>query len=100
MPLSSESQLSKAAVADWLSFCREACLETIARETPKLLVGLGLTVEVDESKFGKKKYNKGRLVEGQWVIGGICRETGDVFLAVCPETVSYTHLTLPTIYSV
>jgi len=24
-------------------------------------------VEVDESKFGK--YNKGRLVEGQWVVG-------------------------------
>ena len=83
--LSSESQLSKATVADWLSFCREVCLETIARETPKLIGGLGLTVEVDESKFGKRKYNKGRLVKGQWVIGGICRETGDIFLAVCPE---------------
>jgi len=39
---------------------------------------LGLTVKVDKSKFGKRKY-KGRLVEGQWVIGGICRETGDIF---------------------
>ena len=85
--LSSESQLSKGTVADWLSFCREVCRETVARETPKLIGGLGLTVEVDESKFGKRKYNKGRLVEGQWVIGGegICRETGDIFLAVCLE---------------
>ena len=44
-----------------------------------------MTVEFDESKFGRRKYNKGRLVEGQWVLGGICCETKDVFLAVCPN---------------
>ena len=33
----------------------------------------------------QRKYHKGRLVEGQWVVGEICRETKDVFLAVCPE---------------
>jgi len=80
-----DKTLSTETIADWLSYCREVCLETIARETPKLIGGTGLTVEIDESKFGKRKYNKGRLVEGQWVVGGICRETGDVFLAVCPN---------------
>ena len=45
-----------------------------------------MTVEIDESKSGKRIYNKGRLVEGQWVIGGICHETiKDVFLVLCPE---------------
>jgi len=34
--------------------CREVCLETIVKETPKLIGGAGLTVEIDESKFGKK----------------------------------------------
>ena len=43
-----------------------AFLETVARKTSELIDGAGLTVEIDERKFGKQKYNKGRLVEGQW----------------------------------
>ncbi|KAI9103766.1 hypothetical protein DFS34DRAFT_590183 [Phlyctochytrium arcticum] len=35
--------------------------------------GPGTIVGIDESKFGKRKYNKGRRVEGQWVFGGIQR---------------------------
>ena len=32
-------------------------------------------VEIDESKFGKRKYHRGRLVEGVWVFGGIERDS-------------------------
>ena len=39
-----------------------------------------MTVEVDESKFGTRKYNVCRVIEGQWVFGGICRQTKDFFL--------------------
>ena len=42
--------------------------------------GPGKTVEIDESKFGKMKYYRGRYVEGQWVFGGICRQTKACFL--------------------
>ncbi|KII62455.1 hypothetical protein RF11_13826 [Thelohanellus kitauei] len=50
-----------------------------------MIGGPGLAVEVDEAKFGKRKSNVGRIVDGQWVVGGICRETQDVFLVPCPE---------------
>jgi len=83
--LSGETKLSSETISDWLSYFREICLEVVAQKTSKLIGGPGLTVEVDESKFGKRKYNKGRLVEGQWVVGGICRETKEVFLAPCPQ---------------
>ena len=33
-----------------------------------------MTVEIDKSKFGKTKFNRGRYIEGQWVFGGICRQ--------------------------
>ena len=28
-------------------------------------------VEIDEAKFGKRKYNYGRKVDGTWVFGGV-----------------------------
>lgn len=38
-----------------------------------LLGGEGMVVEMDESKFGRCKYNKGRPVEGVWVVGAVER---------------------------
>ena len=39
-------------------------------------------MEVDEAKFGKRKYHRGHRVEGAWVIGGIERTPQKkVFLA-------------------
>ena len=42
-------------------------------------------VEIDEAKFGKRKYSRGRMVEGTWILGGIERETNNCFLVTCPE---------------
>ena len=39
-------------------------------ERPEPICGIGKRVQIDESKFGKRKYNRGRRVEGQnWFLG-------------------------------
>jgi transposase-like protein len=43
------------------------------------------TVEIDESKFGRRKYHRGNPVKGQWVFGGVERESGGTFLAPVPD---------------
>jgi len=63
-------------------------LETVARETPKLIGGAGLTVEIDDCKFGQGKYNK---VEWQWVIEGICRKTKDISCGVSRQQMQHCH---------
>ncbi|XP_071093641.1 uncharacterized protein [Haliotis cracherodii] len=47
--------------------------------------GPGTTVEIDESKFGKRKYHRGKRVEGVWVLGGIERESRHVFLTTLTD---------------
>ena len=60
--------------------CREICLAIVSDESSECIGGPGKTVEIDESKFGKRKNNKGCIVDGQWIFGGICRETKEMFL--------------------
>ena len=81
----SEQQLSTSTINDWLTYFREIQLEALIRHSTGEIGGENLTVEIDEAKFGKRKYNRGRAVEGQWVVGGICRETDEIFVALCPD---------------
>ncbi|KAK3852955.1 hypothetical protein Pcinc_040477 [Petrolisthes cinctipes] len=74
-----ELGLSNKTICDWASFCREVLIEWSVKRQGKI-GGKDMIVEIDESKFGKQKYNVGRIVEGQWVFGGICRETKSTFL--------------------
>ena len=53
--------------------------------------GPGHIIEIDESKFGKRKYNRGRRVVGKWVLGGYCRTTGECFLVECDYNNKRNH---------
>ncbi|KZR95704.1 Uncharacterized protein APZ42_010388, partial [Daphnia magna] len=48
---------------DWYNFCREVSEDIVINNSEKI-GGVGITVEIDESKFGKRKYNRGKRVEG------------------------------------
>jgi len=55
--------------------------------------GKGIIVEIDESKFGKRKYNRRHRVEGVWVLGGIERTSEKkVFLIEVPNRRATTLL--------
>ena len=64
-----ELKLSKKTVTEWSHFFREACICSVM-DRSEAIGGNGVEVEIDESKFGKRKYHKGHRVEGQWVFGG------------------------------
>jgi len=40
-------------------------------ENVEKIGGSGEIVEIDESKFGKRKYNRGHCVDGVWILGAI-----------------------------
>jgi transposase-like protein len=70
---------SNKTIVYWGSFLREVLYDSIFdNKTP--IGGPGTIVEIDESKFGKRKYNRGRRVDGQWIFGGVERGTGNCFL--------------------
>ncbi|XP_035220039.1 uncharacterized protein LOC118193106 [Stegodyphus dumicola] len=77
----SDLEISSRTAADWNSFCREVCVEFCENDMG-MLGGMNVIVEIDESKFGKRKYQRGRRVEGKWVFGGIERGSNKCFFKV------------------
>ncbi|KFM80122.1 putative transposase-like protein, partial [Stegodyphus mimosarum] len=55
-----------------MNFCRDVCVEAVVRES----------VMLDESKFSKRKYNRGKRVKGEWVFGGVERGSNVCFVEV------------------
>lgn len=76
-------------------FCRETCEVTLERDhTAQKLGGPGKYVEIDESKIGKRKYYRGHHVEGQWVFGGIERDSRKCFIIAVEDRSEATLLPL------
>ena len=64
-----ELKISNKTAIEWCTFFRECCISRIIDNSTQI-GGNGIEVEIDESKFGKRKYYRGHHVEGQWVFGG------------------------------
>lgn len=84
-------EIAKEACTNWSSYCREVLFDAmILQRVP--VGGPGRTVEIDESKFGKRKYHRGHPVEGQWVFGGMELESKRVFMVPVEKRDSQTLL--------
>uniref|UniRef100_A0A1X7V8Z4 ISXO2-like transposase domain-containing protein n=1 Tax=Amphimedon queenslandica TaxID=400682 RepID=A0A1X7V8Z4_AMPQE len=75
---------SNSTIVAWCYFAREVGLTVLERDSQPL-GGPGKVVEVDESKFGKRKFNRGLRVDGQWVFGGIERGLKRCFMVTLQD---------------
>ncbi len=80
---------SPVTIANRYSMIRELyCFDLERYYTNRGKVGgSGSVVEVDEMKFGKRKYNVGRVIEGSWIVGIIDHDTNDLRIEICPNNV-------------
>jgi hypothetical protein len=58
-----QAEISKKTAVNWASFCREVIYDAFILNKEKL-GGPEVEMEIDESKFGRRKYYKGHRVEG------------------------------------
>ena len=84
--------INKNTIVDWFNFCREVCAVYMDQIETEKIGGVGKVVEIDESKFGKRKYNRGRRREGQWVLGGVERGSDEMFMQIVPSRDAATLL--------
>jgi len=96
-PFVFDNVTSRATVTGWFAFWREICMDTLNKECEEegRISWPSKIVKIDESKIssfncifnkitfyqiGKRKYNKGRLVDGHWIFGMVKRHS-----KICPE---------------
>ncbi|KAM3956862.1 uncharacterized protein ACR2FA_009173 [Aphomia sociella] len=91
--------VSHKTIADWYSYCREVVVvyELEHKEEREKIGGPGKIVQIDKTKFGKRKYNRRIQVEGHWVIGMVEDGSDDLRMEVCPDNEGSAKILVPLI---
>jgi transposase-like protein len=87
-----EIEVSQHIVSEWFSLFRRIIVFT---GEEKKIGGPGVKVQLDESLFGKRKANKGRLVDGIWVLCGVeSMDKSKAFYKIVPNRKKTTLLSI------
>ena len=70
---------SEHSIVHWNQYCRDIAVSHFINN-PVQIGESGHIVEIDESLFSRKKYNRGRIVPEQWIFGGYDLATKETFL--------------------
>ena len=70
--------ISNSTVVDWNRFCFEVV--AVWYENQESVGGDQVIVEIDETLFVKRKYNRGRILKEVWLFGGIERTSKRAFI--------------------
>ncbi len=65
-----ESGINNKNIVQYAHFSREVCIDVLEKLSEPI-GGQGIIMEIDESKIGKRKYNRGRCVDGVLVFSEI-----------------------------
>ena len=86
-----ELGVDPARISLRFSLFADACLHY--QNLMEKIGGEGFTVEIDETQLSRKEKEGGRAIAGTdvWILGGICRESGDIF---CEPVADRTRETL------
>lgn len=72
-------------VKRYVIMCQSIIASSIEEED-QVIGGEFIEVQLDEAKFGKRKYNRGHRVDGVWVFGGVeVTNKRKLFLKIIPD---------------
>ena len=73
-----ELRISHQTMTEWTSFFREVCINDVLH-CSQPIGGNGVEVEIDESKFGKRKYHKATELKDSGYLGDVKNTTNQKY---------------------